>query len=152
MSVSSLLLACVLNASQLYGVPPAGIMAVMRAEGGTTGAVSENGNGSRDIGPMQVNSLWLPVLAEGWGVDEAAAEAALRDRPCTNVAVGTWILADCIRRRGGDFWAGVGCYHAPSNDDRARAYAGRVADRATELFGSRVFRKPPPLHRNDLTQ
>ncbi|MDD3444789.1 MAG: lytic transglycosylase domain-containing protein [Zavarzinia sp.] len=139
MAISSLLLSCVLQASQLYGVPPAGILAVMRAEAGRLGAVSENRNGSRDIGPMQVNSLWLAPLADGWGVDEATAEAALRDRPCTNIAVGTWILADCIRRRDGDFWAGVGCYHAPGDADRARAYAGRVAGKAIDLFGPDVF-------------
>lgn len=140
MDFSPLIMACVMNASNLYGVPPAGIMAVLQAENGRTGEVSRNTNGSHDIGPMQVNSLWLAPLARGWGVDEATAEAALRERPCTNIAVGTWILADCIHRHGGDFWQGVGCYHAPNNPDLASAYVGRVAGKAAALFGREVFR------------
>jgi len=140
MELSSLVLACAIKAATAYGLPPTGVVAVLEAEGGRTGEVSENVNGTRDIGLMQVNSLWLAPLAKKWGVTPDEAEAALRDRPCTNIAVGTYILADCINRRGGDFWQGVGCYHAPSDPDRARAYAGRVAGKAAERFGREVFR------------
>lgn len=140
MELPSLVLACVIKAATAYGLPPTGVVAVLEAEGGRTGEVVENANGTRDIGLMQVNSLWLTPLAEGWKVSRDEAEAALRDRPCTNVAVGTWILADCIAKRGGDFWQGVGCYHAPSDPERARAYMGRVAARAAERFGLDVFR------------
>lgn len=144
MDFTPLIMACVMNASQLYGVPPAGIYAVLAAEGGRTDAVSPNDNGSYDIGPMQVNSLWLAPLAQGWAVDRATAEAALRSKPCTNIAVGTWILADCIQRRG-DFWQGVGCYHAPNNAELAGRYISRVAGKATALFGPDVFRGSMPI-------
>ncbi len=142
MAITSLVMACALKAAALYGVPSAGVLAIIEAEGGRPGLVHENGDGSRDLGPMQVNSLWLPTLAAGWGVDPAAAETALLDRPCTNVSVGTWILADCIRRRGGDFWQGVGCYHAPSDPARAAAYAARVSSKAAALFGRGIFAAP----------
>lgn len=144
MDLSPLIVACVMNAASIYGIPPAGIYAVMAAEGGTMGEISENTNGSRDIGLMQVNSLWLAPLSRRWGVDEATAEDALLNKPCTNISVGTWILAECVQRRGGDFWAGVGCYHAPNDPARASAYAGRVAGKATALFGSQVFRTTVP--------
>lgn len=140
MELSSLVLACAIKAATAYGLPPTGVVAVLEAEGGRTGEVSENVNGTRDIGLMQVNSLWLAPLAKKWGVTPDEAEAALRDRPCTNIAVGTYILADCIHKRGGDFWQGVGCYHAPSDPERARAYADRVAGKAAERFGLEVFR------------
>lgn len=147
MVLTAAVLACVINAAGLYGVPPAGIIAVLATEGGQPDKVSFNRNGSYDIGLMQVNSLWLDPLAESWRVDRTTAEQALRQRPCTNIAVGTWILADCIRRRDGDFWQGVGCYHAPGNRQLAEAYIGRVAGRAAALFGTRVFAAPAPGQR-----
>lgn len=140
MELSSLILACAIKAATAYGLPPAGVVAILEVEGGRTGEVSENSNGTRDIGLMQVNSLWLEPLAKTWGVSRDEAEVALRDRPCTNIAVGTFILAECIHKRGGDFWQGVGCYHAPSDAERARAYAARVAGKAAQRFGPQVFR------------
>ncbi len=139
MTITAQILACVIHAAQLYGVPQAGIIAILETEGGETGAVTQNPNGSRDIGPMQVNSLWLDLLAGAWAVPADAAEQALRDRPCTNIAVGTWILADCIRRQDGDFWRGVGCYHAPNDPVRAGAYVARVVGKANARFGPQVF-------------
>lgn len=89
-------------------------------------AISRNRNGSRDIGIMQINSWWLPRLAE-YGIDESDLQV-----PCTNVSVGAWILAGNIARYGYT-WDAVGAYNAGTADTemvrkRREAYAHKVAE------------------------
>lgn len=83
-------------------------------------AVNQNKDGSRDIGHMQINSRWLPVLKR-YGIDEQR----LFDS-CINTYVGAWILAKNIRSIGYN-WEAIGAYNAVSPDKRAR-YARKVAE------------------------
>ena len=54
---------CFTEASARYNVPASLLKAIARHEsGGRTHAVNTNTNGTRDIGLMQINSGWLPVL------------------------------------------------------------------------------------------
>jgi hypothetical protein len=56
--------ACWDDAAQRYQVSSALLYAIARTESGLNPqAVGRNGNGSRDIGLMQINSAWLPTLA-----------------------------------------------------------------------------------------
>ncbi len=82
--------------------------------------INVNSNGTTDIGLMQINSSWLPVLAK-----EGITEQSLFD-PCTNAYVGAWILAANIRQFGPN-WTAVGAYNAASPDKRL-AYARKVYD------------------------
>lgn len=78
---------------------------------------------SVDIGLMQVN----------WGFHKAAlrsVESAID--PVYNLEVGARILAACYRARG-DWWAAVGCYHAPANAERAARYRDRVSQMWTRV-------------------
>lgn len=45
---------------------------------------------------MQINTIWLPELADKWGVSEQTAHKWLRDDACTNVGVAAWILRNHI--------------------------------------------------------
>ncbi len=45
--------------------------------------------------------------------------------PYSNLRVGAEILQDCYVTRQ-DWWASVGCYHAPMNPQRADQYRRRV--------------------------
>jgi hypothetical protein len=54
--------ACIYAAASVYHEPPAVLLILLNVEGGTLGAVSHNTNGTVDIGPMQVNQLWIPRL------------------------------------------------------------------------------------------
>ncbi|MBU0799603.1 MAG: lytic transglycosylase domain-containing protein [Alphaproteobacteria bacterium] len=85
--------ACLLMAAQNYSVPPAVLLGIYQVESGRVGQeVGPNSNGSYDLGPMQINTLWVPELADLWGVNEATARRWVKDDPCTNVGVAAWIL------------------------------------------------------------
>lgn len=75
MVMEKMLAACILMAAQNYSVPPSVLLGIYQVEGGAVGqAVGPNDNGSYDLGPMQINTIWLPELARHWGVSEATAK------------------------------------------------------------------------------
>lgn len=92
MAASKIIAACLMLASQTYSVPPAVLVGIYKAEGGKIGQEVGNTNGSYDLGPMQINTLWMPELAEKWGVNVDTARKWVRDDACTNVGVAAWIL------------------------------------------------------------
>ena len=57
---------CLLAAARVHRLPPALLVILLNVEGGSLGHVSHNTNGTVDIGPMQVNQIWLPQLAARW--------------------------------------------------------------------------------------
>ena len=114
--------ACFDLAAQRYNVSPALLQAIAQHEsGGRATAVNVNPNGSRDIGLMQINSSWLPLLAR-----HGIAERDLFD-PCVSTLVGAWILSNNFARLGYTT-QGLGAYNAASPDKRER-YAAQVLRR-----------------------
>ena len=89
---SKVLAACLMLASQTYSVPPAVLVGIYKVEGGKVGQEVKNDNGTFDLGPMQINTIWMPELAGNWGVSESTARKWVRDDACTNVSVAAWIL------------------------------------------------------------
>ncbi len=98
---------CILSVSEIYDIPPWLLIAILDVEGGSIGTISENKNGSYDIGPMQINSLWLDKLKKS-NIDLNM----LRFNGCLNVQVGGWILKKNLNRYKDDFWKGIGAYHS----------------------------------------
>ena len=103
---------CIAAAASSHRLPQSLILILLRVEGGQLGAVSPNANDTVDIGPMQVNTLWVPRIARHWHATPQTAYAALRDNFCANIEGGTWILRQALDEAGGDFWSGVGIYHS----------------------------------------
>ena len=103
---------CLTAASAAHRLPPAMLAVLLDVEGGTLGHVSRNTNGTVDIGPMQVNTVWVPRIAARWRTTPASAYAALRDNLCANLEGGAWILRQAMDEARGDFWGGVGIYHS----------------------------------------
>jgi soluble lytic murein transglycosylase-like protein len=99
--MTKILAACLMLAAQTYSVPPAVLVGIYQVEGGTAGqAVGPNDNGSYDLGPMQINTVWIPTLAEKWGVSENTAYRWVKDDPCTNMGVSAWILRTHMNETG----------------------------------------------------
>lgn len=84
--------ACLMVAAQNYQVPPAVLYGIHAVEGGKVGQRVGNTNGSYDLGPMQINTLWVPVLSKHWGISESRTYRLIKDDACTNVNVAAWIL------------------------------------------------------------
>lgn len=111
MSASKVLAACLMLASQTYSVPPAVLVGIYKAEGGQVGQEVANTNGTHDLGPMQINTIWLPQLSKQWGVNEQTARQWVRDDACTNVGVAAWILKGHIDETG-SLSEGIAQYHS----------------------------------------
>ena len=76
----------------------------------------DQGRTSVDIGLMQVN--WR-YHRQRLGSPQRAID------PYHNLRVAAQILKECHRSRQ-DWWAAVGCYHAPNSPQRAARYRARV--------------------------
>ncbi|MDR1546927.1 MAG: lytic transglycosylase domain-containing protein [Deltaproteobacteria bacterium] len=123
---------CLMDSAERFEVPPALLLAVLEVERGQVGAASRNADGSRDLGPMQINALWLPRLA-GLGLDEDL----VRDHGCLNVAVGAWLLRGHLRRTGDPAQAAAD-YHSRT-PDRGRRYRRALLRRALRLQADRTL-------------
>jgi len=102
---------CIFAAAQTYSLPPSVILAVLHVEGGRAGLASKNTNGTYDLGPMQINTLWVPGLAEYWKVSPSKALRMVRDDACVNIGVGAWILRSKINETG-SLYKGIAHYHS----------------------------------------
>ncbi len=96
------------------------VKAILKTEGGRPGQAVRNTNGSHDLGPMQINTSWLPILAA-----RGITLPMLRDDYCVNVAVGTWILAREMQRlpmrpRSGEVWQAIAGYHSHTPQHNTR--------------------------------
>jgi hypothetical protein len=111
---------CITAAAEVYRLPPAVLVILLNVEGGALGRVSPNTNGTVDIGPIQVNQIWLPDVAAHWNATIADAYKALRDSFCANVEAGAWILRRGLDEAHGDFWQGVGYYHSHTPEHKTR--------------------------------
>ena len=109
--ITNMLAACLMLASQTYTVPPAALIGILQVEGGAVGQEVANTNGTSDLGPMQINTTWVPKLAQLWSVDSKTARRWVRDDGCVNIIVGAWILRQGINDSG-HLWGGIARYHS----------------------------------------
>ena len=109
--VTGSLRACVTHAARQYHVPELLYRAILLTEGGRIGGISQNTNGSYDMGPAQVNSTHLPELAR-MGITR---DRVINDG-CLNIHIGAWVLAGALGGHTPDnaaeFWRRVGNYNS----------------------------------------
>ena len=134
---------CILAAAYLYREPPALLLILLNVEGGTLGHVSQNTNNTVDIGPMQVNTIWVPIVAAHWHASQTATYQALRDNFCANVEAGSWILRQGLDEAHGDLWGGVAYYHS-HNPVHQQEYLMSVLKQALRLESLTKVKGPPP--------
>jgi len=127
MAVSATLLAaCLLSSAQIYHVPAAVMIGILHVEQGHVGqAAGPNTNGTYDLGPMQINTSWMPTLAHYWHVDQRTAYYWVRDNGCVNMYVSAWILRQSINQAGGYLPGGIARYHS-ATPEIGGPYARRV--------------------------
>lgn len=119
--------ACWEEVGARYGVNPYLLAAIAKQESKfNANAVRKNSNGTRDVGVMQINSLWLPTLAK-YGITEQHLF-----EPCVNIAVGAWILRQ-RQLQFGNTWEAVGAYHSKTPSFKWK-YAASVNEKLKSLL------------------
>ena len=129
-------LRCMLLAAAVYHLPPRALPVIARIEGGAIGMVRPDPNGTSDFGIMQVNSVWLPILAQRARLSVAATRARLIGDACFNIAAAALILRADINHDQGNFMRGLGDYHSVTPALNA-GYRRRAVAAARRLFGPR---------------
>lgn len=127
------LLACMVAASTQLGLPPRVLPAIQAVEGGRVGMARINANGTEDLGLMQVNTVWVGVLARRTGWAPEAVRARLIADGCFNIAVAGAILRLHYRENRGNLLAAIGNYHSRT-PPRHRAYQEKVIGAAARMF------------------
>ncbi|MEB1018071.1 lytic transglycosylase domain-containing protein [Citrobacter freundii] len=120
---------CYEKAGATYQIDPLLLIAISQVESGLNPKatnINKKGtkNQSEDIGLMQINSTWLPMLSDKWNITR---EKLISD-PCQNVYVGAYILAMNISKNGVN-WQSIGAYNAGFKEGRDAArikYAKKV--------------------------
>jgi len=107
-------------------------------EAGWIGAEIANTNSTHDLGPLQVNSSWVPKLSVLVGREPALVRKWLIHDPCFNVEAAKWIFLSGLRATH-DYWKAIGVYHSPTPERQLR-YRKSVARRLVSRFGGTVFR------------
>ena len=118
---------CVQLAADRYELPASIIHAILEVEGGRVGQAVMNRNGTEDLGPMQINTIWLPQLAS-FGI----TRQQLQNDRCINILVGSWILSrqfEMVKNMEGPperkLWWGIGAYHSKTPEHNVK-YALKV--------------------------
>ncbi len=125
---------CYEEAGRIYDISPELLRAIAITETGENPeAININQNGTSDLGLMQINSSWIPVL----NLDRNA----LITDPCYNVKVGAWILRNCMDLYGYT-WDAVGCYNAKSLSKKIR-YSWKVYKTLNKIKGRKQKRDEP---------
>lgn len=135
---------CIAIAAERFDVPETALWLILDVERGTVGRVSQNTNGTVDIGPMQINSWWTePQRLGRFGI---TYNDILHDR-CLNIYVGTWIFAQEYQRER-DIVRAIARYHSPTPEHQHR-YLGLIQQaiqrRARRVQSENVATPRPPV-------
>ena len=130
-ALAALVTSCMLSAAQIHGLPPSMLFVMLHIEGGKIGETSRNTNGTFDIGPMQINSIWIPELARRWKKDHRTTLHMLTHDACTNIEAGAWILRGRIDDTR-DTRIGISRYHSATPHLGSR-YFERFVAKASEI-------------------
>ncbi len=144
--MSESLLACMALVAAMNHLPPRVLPAIALVEGGRAGQAVRNLDGSEDLGPMQVNTRWLPVIAMAMHGSVAQARARLLGDRCFNISAGGAILRTYLDETRGDLMGAIGDYHSHT-PFRNLQYRGLVIRAAWRLYGPRAA----PVHRITFT-
>lgn len=111
---------CIHQAAQAFVIPEMPLWVILDVEGGTVGRTSANTNGTYDMGPMQINTIWLDNLAP-LGV----TRSEVINNRCINIYVGAWVFAQEYFRFNRNTAKAIAHYHSPTPKHQRR-YMGLI--------------------------
>lgn len=133
--------ACIRRAAAGRGWLERTLWGLRDQEAGWIGAQVKNRDGTHDLGPLQVNSWWIPRIATLTRRPEQAVRYWLINDPCFNIEVARWIfLLELSARR--DYWLAIGGYHSPLRF-RQQRYSLSVEEHMRRRFGSKTTNRSP---------
>lgn len=118
---------CLLPVAAAYQVPHEIVESVIISESSGRNVVSTNRDGSQDIGVMQINEWWLPILKRH-GIERKDLMNV-----CTNIAVGSWILG--YEYSSLKNWSEALASYNAGRSQRFEPYAQRYADKVLGRLG-----------------
>lgn len=130
------LLACMLAAALRYNIPPRVLPAIWEVERGRTGLSQPNTDGSVDMGLMQINSLWIPLLARITRLPPSQVKSRLVSDNCFNVTASALILRTFLNETHGDLLRAIGNYHSHT-PTLNHLYQQKVLAQAKRLYTKR---------------
>lgn len=128
---------CIKHASLGRGWLEKTLWGLRDQEAGWIGAEVPNKNGSHDLGPLQINSWWVPKIATMTGKPARSVRYWLQYDPCFGAEAARWIFLSALEASG-DYWTAIGIYHSPTGW-RQRRYSSAVAVHLVRRFGPNVF-------------
>ena len=120
-------------AAAFYHLPPRALPAIHAVEGGAVGVVSQNTNGTADLGVMQINTIWLADIARAAKLPVEKVKDRLINDACFNIAAAAAILRMYLNETRGDLMRAIGNYHSHTPALNS-AYQTRVLTAAARLF------------------
>jgi hypothetical protein len=128
-------LACMALVASIYHLPPRVLPSIQVIEGGRPGAISNDADGSQDLGVMQINTRWVQPLAAYTHEPAARVRGRLINEPCYNIAAAGAILRTYLIEDRGDLMQAIGDYHSHTRQLNA-TYQSEVRQAAVALFVS----------------
>ena len=129
---SPVTVACLFEEAQRQALDPRLLLAIKITEAGRVGLAYSNTNGSEDLGPFQINTIWLPHVSKHLQQTPQMTRYLLATNGCLNASVAAWILRQAINDAGGNVWKGVAFYHS-RNPQFGHPYAWRVHRNLTKV-------------------
>jgi hypothetical protein len=126
-------LTCMALVASLYNLPPRVLPAIHEVEGGGVGTVHVNTDGSEDLGMMQINTRWLPLLSHYTQSPLVVVRQNLLGRACYNIAAAGLIMRIYLDETKGDLMHAIGNYHSHT-PTLNQAYQAKVKQSAVKLF------------------
>jgi hypothetical protein len=126
-------LACMALVASIDHLPPRVLPSIQAIEGGRPGTISNDTDGSQDLGVMQINTRWVHPLAAYTREPEIWVRARLINEPCYNIAAAGAILRTYLAEDHGDLMQAIGDYHSHTRQLNL-TYQSEVSRAAETLF------------------
>ena len=132
MFLAPLTAVCLAASAHAYHLPEVYLHAILKTEGGQVGQQVRNTNGTYDLGPFQINTVWGPAIGRYWHIAVPRALERVRDDGCANALIASAILKKLLIETRGDFPKAIGFYHSHTAA-RAATYRDAVLDAAVKF-------------------